>query len=158
MSIGLIDGFTLIELLVTLAIAAILLAVAVPGFQGFLLQGRLTGHTNDLVLAMAYARSEAVKSGVGVEVCASSDASTCTGEWGDGWIVRSSSGQVLQVHTGYQGAICATADSAVFSSTGFPAAGITFDLYDSRGIADGRRIVVSAQGMTTTTTGASTCS
>lgn len=151
-------GFTLIELLVTIAIAAILLTVAIPGFQSFLLQGRLTGHANDLVLAMASARSEAVKRGAGVEVCASSDASTCTGEWGDGWIVRSSAGQVLLVHSGYQGTICATADSVEFSSTGFPTAGITFDLYDSRGTTNGRRIEVTAQGRAVTSTGASTCS
>lgn len=152
-----VGGFTLIELLVTLTIAVILLTVAIPGLQGFLLQGRLSGHVNDLVLAMASAKSEAVKRGANVTLCASSDASTCTGAWGDGWVIRSNAGQVLQVHSGYQGVICATANSIAFRSSGFPVAGITFDLYDSRGTADGRRIAVSAQGWSTTTQGATTC-
>lgn len=150
-------GFTLIELLITLSIAVILLTVAIPSFQSFILQGRLTGHTNDLVLAMASAKSEAVKRGANVTVCASSNLSTCTGAWQAGWIVVSSSGQVLQAHPAYSGTMCGSDTSIVFRGSGFPVAGLTLDLYDSRGVASGRNIVVSAQGRTTTTTGASAC-
>lgn len=150
-------GFTLIELLITLSIAVILLTVAIPSFQSFMLQGRLTGHANDLVLAMASAKSEAVKRGANVTVCASSNLSTCTGAWQAGWIVVSSAGQVLQAHTAYTGTMCGSATSIVFRGSGFPVAGLTLNLYDSRGVASGRNIVVSAQGRTTTTTGASAC-
>lgn len=151
-------GFTMIELLVTISIAAILMTIAVPSFQSFLLNSRLTGHANDLVLGMAYAKSEAVKRGINVSVCASSDSSTCTGTWKDGWIVLSSNGDVLEVHTGYTGTICADVDEIAFRSSGFPVAGITFNLYDSRGVADGRNIEVSAQGRASTTKGATACS
>jgi len=150
-------GFTLIELLVTLSIAVVLLTVAVPSFQSFLLQSRLTGHTNDLVLALALAKSEAVKRGINVSVCASSDSTTCTGGWGDGWIVRTSNGQVLQVHSRFAGTICADATTISFRNSGFPTAGITFNLYDARGVGEGRTITVSAQGRAATTTGASAC-
>jgi type IV fimbrial biogenesis protein FimT len=151
-------GFTVIELMVTISIAAIMMAIAVPSFQSFLLNSRLTGHTNDLVLALAYAKSEAVKRGANVTVCPSDDEATCSGDWEDGWIVATAAGEVLQVHTAYTGTICGSATAINFRNSGFPVAGITFDLYDSRGIADGRRIVVSAQGRATTTTGATTCS
>ncbi len=151
-------GFTMIELLVTISIAAIMLTIAIPSFQSFLLNSSLTGHTNDLVLALASARSEAVKRGVNVSVCASSDASTCTGAWQNGWIVRSNDGEVLQVHDGFSGTICADVNSIEFRNSGFPIAGITFRLYDSRGVGNGRTITVSAQGRATTTTGATACS
>jgi type IV fimbrial biogenesis protein FimT len=151
-------GFTMIELLVTLSIAVIMLTVAVPSFQSLLLQSRLTSHTNELVLGMAYAKSEAVKRGVSVSVCASSDASTCSGTWQNGWIVRTNDGQVLQVQTAYTGSICANATSIVFLNSGFPSAAITFRLYDSRGTASGRTITVSALGRAVTSTGATACS
>ena len=155
-------GFTMIELLVTISIAAIMLTIAIPSFQSFLLNSRLTGHTNDLVLGMAYAKSEAVKRGGNVEVCASDDEATCSGDWDEGWIVRSNDGQVLQVHDGFSGTICANASSIVFRNSGFPTAGIIFRLYDSRGFGVGvdsaRTITVSAQGWATTTRGATVCS
>lgn len=42
-------GFTLIELLVTLAVAAILLTVAVPNFQMFVVNNRMASQANDII-------------------------------------------------------------------------------------------------------------
>ena len=72
-------GLTLIELLVTIAILAILLAIAVPNFIKFLQNSRLVGQTKDLVTALNYARSEAIKRGVRVSVCSRLDNTTCSG-------------------------------------------------------------------------------
>src|SRR5262249_13104330 len=88
-------GFTLIELMVTLAIAALLLGLAVPNFRQFLYNNRLTGDTNDLLAAMNFARTEAIKRQVPVVICASSNPTaalpTCSGSWANGassaWIV-----------------------------------------------------------------------
>ena len=86
-------GFTLIELMVTLSVLAILLAIAIPNFQSFVLNSRLTATTNDLVSALAVARSEAVKRATRVTVCKSADSGaaspTCSAgaNWQDGWIV-----------------------------------------------------------------------
>lgn len=87
------SGFTLIELLVVMAIAAILLTIAIPNFQTFILNNRMASQSNDLLAALQLARSEAIKRGVRVSVCKSSnpmsDPPGCTagGTWAQGWIV-----------------------------------------------------------------------
>jgi len=72
-------GFTLIELMVTIAILAIVLTVAVPGFQDFIARNRLAAATNELVSALALARSEAVKRATRVTVASA--------DWAAGWQV-----------------------------------------------------------------------
>lgn len=98
-------GFTMIELMVAIAIAAILLAVGVPSFQSFIASSRLSTANNELVGAMALARSEAIRRGARVTVCKSADSATCTntGGWQQGWIVfvdTTRSGATAEVNTG----------------------------------------------------------
>ena len=85
-------GFTLIELLVTIAVAGIVVAIAVPSLTTFIQNTRQTSEANSLVMALDYARSEAIKEDANVEICASTDGATCSGDaapggWGTGWIV-----------------------------------------------------------------------
>ena len=56
-------GFTLVELLVTIAIAAILLAVAAPSFRALILSNRIQGASSEFQSALAIARAEAIKRG-----------------------------------------------------------------------------------------------
>lgn len=87
------SGLTLIELMVALSVLAILLGLAVPSFQTFIQNTRLTAITNDLASALATARSEAVKRATRVTVCKSANvndpAPICStvANWQDGWIV-----------------------------------------------------------------------
>ncbi|WP_439587205.1 GspH/FimT family pseudopilin [Hydrogenophaga sp.] len=82
-------GFTLIELMVGVAIMAILLAVGVPSFQSAVASNRLTSSTNDVVSALALARTEAIRRGTRVTMCKSANATGCTtaGSWAQGWII-----------------------------------------------------------------------
>jgi type IV fimbrial biogenesis protein FimT len=82
-------GFTLIELMVTLTVATILVTVAIPGFRTIIQNNRATTQSNNLLTAMTLARSEAIKRGIRVSVCSSSDQATCAGstDWATGWIV-----------------------------------------------------------------------
>jgi type IV fimbrial biogenesis protein FimT len=84
------SGFTLIELIAVMALAAILLAVGVPAFRGFLQDQRIIAQTNGLVGALNLARSEAIKRGVRVVICrtAGADCATdATGIWEGGWTI-----------------------------------------------------------------------
>ena len=85
------SGFTLIELMVVLAIAVFIITSAVPGFQSFIQNNRMTTSTHQFITSINLARSEAVKRGQQVSMCISNNASTCTGVgtqgWAHGWII-----------------------------------------------------------------------
>jgi len=82
-------GFTLIELLVTMAVAAILMAIAVPSYRSFMISSRIATESNDFLAALNLARSEAIKRSSPVTLCKSANAISCTtaGDWAQGWIV-----------------------------------------------------------------------
>lgn len=87
------SGFTLLEMLVMLAMIAILVTIAVPSYAFLINAGRLTTATNDMLLALHMARSEAIKQRTRVTICKTSapDASTpvCdpAAEWQQGWLL-----------------------------------------------------------------------
>lgn len=80
-------GFTLIELMVTLTVTAIVLGIAIPSFNTQILNNRSIVLGEDFATALNFARSEAVKRGGRVSICASKDGATCEGEWKEGFIV-----------------------------------------------------------------------
>jgi type IV fimbrial biogenesis protein FimT len=88
-------GFTLIELMVTISIVAILLMVGIPSMQGLLERNAVSGHVNSFVGSVNLARSEAMKRGIPVVMCRSTNpdttaAPTCLpdgAKWEGGWIV-----------------------------------------------------------------------
>lgn len=152
-------GFTLIELIVTLAIAAVVLTVAVPNFISFVQNNRLTGQANDLVTALNYARSEAIKRGVRVTVCSRADDANCAAAtaWNTGWLVFVDTNgdgvvggeTVLQVRPPLESTNTlnsATLQRVTYQNSGFSGFAGTLRLCDTRGTANARAIVVSAQG------------
>jgi type IV fimbrial biogenesis protein FimT len=91
-NIGRAVGFTMIEMLMTIAIAAILTALAVPSFRYITNSNRIASELNGLLGDLQLARAEAIKEGRTVTVCQSSDTLTCTNDstsWQGGWIVFS---------------------------------------------------------------------
>ena len=84
-------GFTLVELMVTVAVFAIVAAIAAPAMQSMIAAGRLSGATGELVTALQLARSEAVRRNAAVTICSSANGVNCSGsgDWSR-WIVTGS--------------------------------------------------------------------
>ena len=80
-------GFTFFEALIVLVILGIALAMGVPTLQDSILRSRVVNDTGSLLTTLIYARNQAITGGNNVVVCASSDKTTCTGSWDQGWIV-----------------------------------------------------------------------
>jgi len=80
-------GVTLIELMVAISILVILSTIGIPSMRAALNNGRVATLANDLTLALTMTRSEAVRRGAQVQLCASDDGTTCGGTWQDGWII-----------------------------------------------------------------------
>ena len=81
------QGFTIPELMVVVAIMAILLSLAVPAFNNTIRDNRVLASSNELVTAVAMARSEAVKRARMAAVCPSADGASCGADWSTGFIV-----------------------------------------------------------------------
>jgi type IV fimbrial biogenesis protein FimT len=171
-----IKGVTLVELLTALAIVAILVTLATPSFNNLVLNNRNTTQVNEFVLAMSYAKSEAVKRGVPVSVCARATDTACSGNknWENGWLVFIDSPPprgdgtinngdiVLQIRPPLEGTNtlrAASHSSITFQSNGFVISGSneTFNLCDLRGATYGSRIMLSPQGWLNSQKGAGSC-
>lgn len=123
-------GFTLIELMTAVLILAILGSIAVPSFRSFTVNTRIGTAASELVTAMAFARSEAIKRSSRVEICASTDQTGCSGDtaWDPGWIVfddangdgLAGANELLRVWQPVEGGVTVTANvaSAVYTGMG----------------------------------------
>ena len=83
LELGSEHGFGLIELVVTVAIAAVLLALAIPSFREIGIRMNSTENNNDLVGALTTAKSQGVKLGALAGVVGLSGGN----DWSSGWQV-----------------------------------------------------------------------
>ncbi|HPE58826.1 MAG TPA: GspH/FimT family pseudopilin [Thiolinea sp.] len=85
------DGLTLVELLVTVAVAAVIATMAMPGLQSMIENNKVRTVTNNFVSSLYLARSEAAKRRYPVVVCASNALGTAcdtsASGYTNGWIV-----------------------------------------------------------------------
>jgi type IV fimbrial biogenesis protein FimT len=97
-------------------VLTILLSLAVPSFNNIIRDNRVTTKTNDFVTALSLAKSEAIRSGVQVDVIANS------GAWNNGWNVQINGGAVLRQFEAPTGSIAIAGDTATisFSASGLP--------------------------------------
>lgn len=77
-------GFTLIELMITIALLGVLLGIAVPNMNQFLVSQRVSGQASELINSLAFARSEAGKRNLSIVVIPSTNTST---GWSNGWCI-----------------------------------------------------------------------
>lgn len=86
-------GFTLIEMLVTITLMSIALTVAIPSYKSMIANNRSAVEVNRFLASINIARSEAVKRGVPIGLCARKLPRTlpesCSGsnDWSTGWIL-----------------------------------------------------------------------
>jgi type IV fimbrial biogenesis protein FimT len=87
-------GFTVIELMLSLIVLGIIVALAAPALNNFVIQSRMTSQINELLADVSYARNEAATRGVRIGFCASTNStsasancSSTTSDWVNGRIV-----------------------------------------------------------------------
>jgi type IV fimbrial biogenesis protein FimT len=83
-----IRGMSLLELMIGISVLGILVGLGVPTFRTFTANSRVTAATNNLVTALAVARSEALRRSTAGGVCATTDGASCSGaaDWSSGWL------------------------------------------------------------------------
>ncbi len=162
------SGFSLLELLIALAVGSIILVIGVPSFQGTLDNQRMTSATNDLVMSLNLAKSEAIKRVAYVSVCKSSNGVSCTGTgWDDGWIVFANAAvanlgsidagdEVIRVYPALRDEITVTSIGTVDDFLSFRPSGTvgtstanmtgTLTTCDSRGVDYARGILLESSG------------
>jgi type IV fimbrial biogenesis protein FimT len=131
----------MVEMIMTVAVGAILLTIAIPSFRYVTNSNRIAAEINGLLGDLQFARSEAIKEGVSVSVCVSSNGTACAGTntWQNGWIVMSSANNtVLRVQARFSGTDTFVATNAVgtitFNRDGYAngiANGTLIELHDS---------------------------
>ena len=158
-----IKGYTLIELLVVTSILGILLSLAVPAFQDTVERASTNSQIKVMLSALNLARSEAIKRGTDVVICASPDGIDCdAGTWSEGWMVFADangdadgdSGSVdggdtiIRVYEqlGANTTLTYTTDMMAYNSLGFGVIGgtQTFVLCPGSGNANNARSIVIA--------------
>jgi type IV fimbrial biogenesis protein FimT len=172
-------GFTLLELMVVVAIVGILMAVAIPAMGNFIRNGRITAAANDVMAALHFTRSEAIKRRDPVTLCTSANAmlasnqanpnATCAAsDLLTGWIVfvdlnqngqREAGDTILLNHAPMNDQITAASSADPFAVTyllnGFALNpnGASIALCDARGNVPSGGELSSARGILVSVTG-----
>lgn len=146
-------GFTLIELMVVVALAAVLLAIGVPSFTSFIAGQRVKTASYDVLSALTFIRSEAIKRNANVTLVQAS------GGWQNGWSVMTTDATPVAVskHDALTGiSIAGPTASLVYgrdgrvTSTGGQTFGITSSV--SSGVT-GRCVTIDLSGLPTSKVG-----
>lgn len=164
-------GFTLIELMITLVILGVLAGFAGPAMRDAVMNNSIATETNDMLVSLMFARSEAIKRATPVVLCKSlhpeADPPSCdtTGSnpWTTGWIVFSDENSnsiydtgdnLLRLGDGFSGTNkkIKPSTTAIQNTVGFTRLGLldseggSFYICDSRGATKARVIDITLTG------------
>jgi type IV fimbrial biogenesis protein FimT len=110
-------GFTLLELMITIAVVAILVAIAYPSMTAFLQRDQAVAQSNNIRANLQFARGQAAATRAYVSICplAAAGGSTCatTGVYDLGWMVYSAAAPNVAYNA-------ATAGNAILLSVAAP--------------------------------------
>ena len=125
------SGFTMMELLIVIGIVGIVAAVGASSFKYVTASNRIASEINALLADMRYARSEAIRQGLPVTVCPTTNNTSCSSSspsWQSGWMVFSdptgtqtlaTGSQPLRTQAAFSTAYSNSTDAFVLSAAGF---------------------------------------
>jgi type IV fimbrial biogenesis protein FimT len=152
-------GFTLIELIVTVAVVAVLAALAGPAFREYIAAQRIKNASFDLMAALSFARSEALKRNATVNLCATGT------DWAGGWTVRigptNCSGTALRTQNALSGLVLSNSvdlTTLTYTNDGRPTASTKFTIALPAALSGvkSRCITIDLSGTPRSTVGACT--
>jgi type IV fimbrial biogenesis protein FimT len=104
-------GFTIIELMLTIAVLGIIVTLAVPSFNNFILKTRVNSASTEIQMSLLLARSEAVKRNATISITPIN-----TADWTLGWDVTFVDGggvtRKLKTQAAYTGAMTVVGPAA----------------------------------------------
>lgn len=108
------SGISMIEVMITVAIVAVLAAVAMPGMTSLIASQRLKAASSDLYTSLLLARSEAIKRNTEIEISPSASG------WAGGWTVARADGEgePMQVHGAFPAITISGPDSLSYTGNG----------------------------------------
>lgn len=142
-------GFTLVEMMVTVAVAAILLAIAMPSLESISNSNALKSTTRDLVSTISTARSQSISTRTNVLV------EPAAGGWASGWTISydNAAAEVDQEYLPRDGVtvtrVGGNGSLTFLSRGGLQGGAATFTVCHAE-LAQGRSISVSFLGKVTT--------
>lgn len=156
-------GFTLLELLITIAVVAVMAAIAVPSFRRAVQNNARDRVLDGLTQSFDYARNAALRDDQNVAVCPlSASNGQCGTDWNNGWIVATAPAPVgtapaaagtvvLMTHpalatSGPQLHTASGSTGVTFSGTGLVSGQDTFVVCDSRGPTAAKALEVATTG------------
>ena len=139
--------------MVTITIAGILLALAAPSFQTFLMNNRMSAQADGLFAGLNTARNSALSTNQNTVVCpiGASNSTVCGTAWSAGWMAISDptgTPTLLQSYSAVAGrpVLSSGATTVNFDSRGLVGSQVNFTLCDSRGAGSARSLMTLATG------------
>ena len=102
--------------MVTVAIVAVMAAIAYPSYSEFIQRWRKDSATKALVADLQLARTVAIKTSRAVKVCTTTDSTSCgtATDWKGGWIVIDGKNKVIAARSAPQGIASMSSGAAEF--------------------------------------------
>lgn len=135
-----LSGFTLVEAMITVALISILVTIVAPAFTNMINNNRIAAQSNEIIAAIHFARSEAIRRGVNINVL------PLGAGWGSGLQVQlaTTNAVIKVVQPLTNTSVTGTAANYTYSPTGRVNTPGSFTLCKSG--ATGRQITISATG------------